>query len=52
MNVKDFGAVGDGTTDDTTAINLAIAALNAAGLVESPPVTDLISQTIDIPEDD
>jgi len=26
-----YGAVGDGTTDDTAAINLAIAALNAAG---------------------
>lgn len=31
INVKDDGAVGDGTTDDTSAINSAIAALVSAG---------------------
>jgi hypothetical protein len=31
FNVRRYGATGDGTTDDTTGVNNAIAALNAAG---------------------
>jgi hypothetical protein len=46
-NVKDFGAKGDGKTDDTQAITLAI--LNSAdGIVEFPRGKYLISKTIDI----
>jgi hypothetical protein len=31
VSVEDFGAVGDGVTDDSAAINAAIVAVNAAG---------------------
>jgi hypothetical protein len=47
-NVKDpqFGAVGDGVTDDTAAIQ---AAVNAAKRVYFPPGIYLISSPIDLP---
>ncbi|KAJ8065164.1 hypothetical protein OCU04_005876 [Sclerotinia nivalis] len=56
-NVKDFGAVGDGVTDDTAAINAAISAGNRCGkgcdsttltpaLVYFPPGTYAISTPI------
>lgn len=60
LNVKTFGAVGDGTTDDTAAIQ---AAINAAatgwtsgdpfgfgGIVYVPPGVYGVSADIDIPE--
>ena len=57
-NVKDFGAVGDGVTDDTAAINEAIATGNRCGggdcdsttitpaIVYFPPGTYLVSTPI------
>ncbi|KAK4945368.1 hypothetical protein LTR66_014403, partial [Elasticomyces elasticus] len=56
-NVKDFGAAGDGTTDDTAAIQNAITSGNRCGkgcdsstvtpaLVYFPPGTYLVSQPI------
>jgi hypothetical protein len=39
VSVKDFGAVGDGVADDTTAINLAVNAAGEGGRVYFPAVT-------------
>src|SRR6266545_3038205 len=38
INIKDFGATGDGTTNDTPAVNAAVVAANTAGggIVEFP----------------
>src|SRR6266511_3357090 len=48
FNVKDFGATGDGTTNDTPAINDAVVAANAAGggIVEFPTGTYLAGGSI------
>lgn len=47
VNVKDFGAKGDGKTDDTGAISAAIAAA-IDGLVEFPRGTYRITKTITV----
>lgn len=46
VSVKDFGAVGDGVTDDTAAIQAALAENSN---VEVPIGAYLISSTIDVP---
>lgn len=48
INVKWFGAKGDGVTDDTAAIQAAINA--AQGIVYFPPGIYVISQTIVLPQ--
>ena len=39
VNVKDFGVVGDGVTDDTVALNIAFAAANGKTLLLGPNET-------------
>lgn len=46
VNVKDFGVKGDGTTDDTTAINSCISGSAAGSTIFFPPGTYLISAPI------
>ena len=48
-NVKDYGAVGDGTTDDTNAINSAVTAAGINGTVYFPPGTFLIGSSTATP---
>jgi len=51
VSVKDFGAVGDGVTDDTAAILAAFAAIasNNGGVLEFPQATYLISHGFRVP---
>ena len=53
FNVKAYGAVGNGTADDTSAVNAALAAAYAAGggVIYFPPGTYLIAGTLTIPND-
>ena len=46
VSVTDYGAVGDGTTDDTVAIQNAVNAVGASGRVNFPSGTYLLSSTI------
>jgi hypothetical protein len=48
FNVKDYGAQGDGATDDATAINAAFTAVNTAsgGTVYFPPGTYVIGSGV------
>ena len=51
ISVKDFGAIGDGTTDDTTAINAAIAYAKATSgikAIQFPTANYLVSGKINI----
>src|SRR5947208_14541849 len=48
LNVKEFGAVGDGVTDSTAAIQAAIAAIADGGTLYFPTGTYRVSSTIDL----
>jgi len=48
VNIKDFGAVGDGSTDDTAAIQDALT--SAPGMVIIPEGTFIVSSVLVVPE--
>lgn len=47
VNVKDFGATGDGTADDSDAFEAALAAVTSGGTIYIPPGTFRINITVD-----
>jgi hypothetical protein len=49
VSVKDFGAVGNGTTDDTAAINNALNAVGPGGVVWLPPGNYAVAAPIVVP---
>jgi hypothetical protein len=52
-NVKEYGAVGDGVTDDTAAVEQCVkAAKKASGTAYFPAGTYLITKTIKVTKDD
>lgn len=51
VNVKDFGAVGDGSHDDTSNIQDAITAVSGGGKVYFPAGTYKIAGTLTLPSD-
>jgi len=46
LNVRDFGATGNGSTDDTAAIQAALTAAGANGTINIPAGTYLLSATL------
>lgn len=53
LNVKDYGAIGNGTTDDTTSIQAAITAAGSqgGGIVYLPPTNYKITQPLTFTSD-
>lgn len=47
-NVMSYGARGDGTTDDTAAIQAAINAASTGAIVYAPPGTYMLSSTLNV----
>jgi hypothetical protein len=48
-SVKDYGAVGDGVTDDTAAIQAALAALTSGGKLTVPAGTYIVDGLLTVP---
>ena len=48
INVKDYGAMGNGSTDDTAAINRAITACPSGGTVNVPDGTYMINALLSV----
>lgn len=49
LNVKDFGAVGNGVADDTAAIQAALTAAGVNGVLNFAPGVYLLSDTLNAP---
>ena len=49
VSVKDFGAVGDGVTDDTAAIQAAIAGVDPETIIYFPEGTYKVTGTVEMP---
>lgn len=50
FNVRDYGATGDGATDDTTAIAAALTAAASGGAVYLPAGSYVVSVTLTVPD--
>lgn len=48
VSVRDYGATGDGTTDDTAAFQSALSAVAKPGVVSIPAGTYRLSQTLEL----